>query len=204
VPARGGEQQARGQRHRQRGDGVLGLQPDPEHEAGEEPEPPVSAGQDPGHEPQEQRPHELVEGDRLEVEVAGDEERRDHDHQRGQHLRAPAAAQLAGDQRGEQDDQRPGQDAGEPEGDQRLGSEHLGQPGDQGGDGREVDVPQRQVARAGQVVELVSVPPVPAGDDHGHGHLDRRERDDRRPWHPGVPGTVPGRYGRGRGGGGHR
>jgi hypothetical protein len=82
---------------------VLGLQAEPKRDADQWPRRRCRPQHEPQGEVQQQHRPDLVEGDRLEEPVRGDQDRREADQQGRHRLAEPAGTELSGDQRGEHD-----------------------------------------------------------------------------------------------------
>jgi hypothetical protein len=91
---------------------------------------------------------------------------------RGEHLRAGAAAELAGEQGGQQDRRHRAEHRRDPDAPQVVAEERDAEPGQQRGEGRLVHVPP--VGMVGQQPEVELVAVVPVLVDGGH-----QQRGDR-------------------------
>ena len=171
-----GGEEAGGQRGDQEGDVPLGLAGHPGAAADGQPPPRIPAGEQAHHQVQRDRPeHEVGHGGgqlvhRSQVLAAG---RR---RERGEELAGPARAEQAAHRGGEHHQGGEAERGHHPEPDQGVAGQHRGQAGYQRGEGRLVDVTERQVMPAGEEVKLV--PHVPVARAHGHFNAERGRRDD--------------------------
>ena len=118
------------------------------------------------------------------MEDAGrpEDERRDRPGEGGAELRPPAAAQLARDQRDEENRSHAATEADDAECDERVAEGVARGEGRECHERREVDVPEREVPRGGQEVELVPIPAVAAEERRSRGDeydARRRSSDER-------------------------
>jgi len=153
-------------------------QSDAEESAENEPEPGLSAGDEPDQQPEAQRPEEQVEG--VHRVVAEDAEQLGHDGNRepSEPLRGPAAAQLSRQPCGEQDQAAVEQRRQQADGEDAVTEQraHAGEHGDR--QRRLVDVAPGKMVGAGEVVELVAKEPVArAGPELERGDAEG-ERED--------------------------
>jgi hypothetical protein len=128
------------------------------------------------------RPHELVERDRLEHRVAAEEHGRAQHEQCGQELSETVASQLAGDQATEDHDHGASNRWPDPQPHQRVAEDQRRQPRHHGGERRIVDVTEARVLPRGEVVQLVALEPVPACRGKLRHQFDQRQSHQRE--HP--------------------
>ena len=127
------------------------------------------------------------EGQQQQVEGGGEQDVAEHQRHRGEgvsprgeRLGAAPAAELAADQRDHDDRERAGDGGGQAQG-PRLVGEVGGQPGQQRGEWRLVEVAPR--GRQHPEVELVPVVAVAERPERQGDGLERRGRDDHAPVH---------------------
>ena len=145
----------------------------------------LAGAQQPQHEQRDHRPEEQVEGGGREKVHGRQHLGGGRSGERRDQLGGAAAAEFAGHEGGEHDDGAADQRGQEPQRDHGLAEQVGGQPGHRGHEGRLVDVPPREVASAGEEVQLVAVVAVPGrdrelhGDDHGRDGKDDPGREGR-------------------------
>jgi hypothetical protein len=161
----------------QREDGELGLEADAQVEPESHPHAGRVALQQPEHEVHRDEPGELVEGDRLKEPVGAEQQRAHHGDERGQRLGAVATTHLTRAQAGEDDEQRADDGGNDPQGGRGRAEQRRVQPGQQRRDRRVVDVAQRGMLTAGDVIQLVAVETVVAVGGQVNGELHRAQRE---------------------------
>ncbi len=178
------DRERRDQQHEDDCERVLRLQPDAGGDA--EQHPGATAEREPQREPEHEHRRQLIERDGLEEIVRREDAGRERDADRGERLRAPVRAEIARDERRDDDRRDAGKHREGAEPEQRPAVERVREGGDQRRHGRELDVAALEMAAGDGVVERVAVPAVPVGErklERGLQQDDDRHRPKREATH---------------------
>ena len=177
------QERADDRRHKD-ADQQLVEQADPQHGAGDHPQPLVFCAQQPHEQPADDAAERQVKGLRGEEVARREHHERRRATARGDRLRPPPATGFARDQPRAHDRRDPRQRGRDPQREQRARRQHVHRPRHHRRQQRLIGVAERQVAAGLDEVELVAVVPVATAHREQRSQHDAGDRQDRRPGDP--------------------
>ena len=171
------DKERRDQQDEDDGDRVLRLEPDAGSDSEQRPR--AAPERQPQREPEDDHRRQLVERDRLEEQVGRQHPRREADYHRGERLRTTRRPELTGDEGADQHRPGAGENRERAQTDERPAEQLAGQRREQCRHRRKLDVSTLQMQAGDGVVQLVTVPAVPAGNGELERTLHRHDDEHR-------------------------